>query len=599
MGGVSDLTRKLAPEVTRAEVTPLDPISGAPAARRNLLPRLAPQTIAVAIFIALSAAAAVTSQGFLDNDACTHYIYARFAFQEPYYFTDVWGRPLVTSIYAIPAWTLGRLGVRLTSMAVAVGTGLVTMGIARRQGYRWPVLALIFVLCQPIFFLHSFAELTEVPFAFLMAVGFLAYQGRRWLGVALVAGLMPTARPEGFAFLALAAAGLIVHRKDWWLPVLAATGAAIVWAMIRYNPTTGPAYAIAPQLLPQVLAALAGVALGFVIVRRAWWLPILLAPLAAWSIAGWFTNGGYWHDRWFMNILTWIPQNWPYQARSEYPDGWLVHFLVLLPAVVSPLVFPAVVLGTWRSLKQGGSDDHLRRCHWLIAAVPLMVLAGHSLLYWRGWMASNGELRYMLVVTPFWGLLAALGWQWAFERLGLSKPLIWAAAAALMPVLANLAYPIVPLRPEPEWSQAKQAEQWYRGASITADYPRLMSTHRAVNYLLDISPTDDQRAAEYTHEEILKPRPGTLLIWDPRHGTLNSDKDLTAELSVVLKAGWVPIAEFRRQDQRSPGTAQASNQARLIIDRLASRLDTDERGNWYAFLSPQDRWGRPTVRKYK
>ena len=36
--------------------------------------------------------------------------------------------------------------------------------------------------------------------------------------------------------------------------------------------------------------------------------------------------------------------------------------------------------------------------------VPLGILAVHSYLHWRGKMASNGELRYMLIVAPFWSI---------------------------------------------------------------------------------------------------------------------------------------------------------------------------------------------------
>ena len=50
-----------------------------------------------AIFASLSLLCAITSQGFLEADACTHYQYSRFAFAEPHYFVNVWGRPFVTA----------------------------------------------------------------------------------------------------------------------------------------------------------------------------------------------------------------------------------------------------------------------------------------------------------------------------------------------------------------------------------------------------------------------------------------------------------------------------------------------------------------------
>ena len=50
--------------------------------------------IAAVLFCVLSTVAGVTSKGFLEADACTHYQYARFVWQEPYRLIDVWGRPV-------------------------------------------------------------------------------------------------------------------------------------------------------------------------------------------------------------------------------------------------------------------------------------------------------------------------------------------------------------------------------------------------------------------------------------------------------------------------------------------------------------------------
>src|SRR5688572_29271862 len=122
---------------------------------------------AVSVFALLSAACAVFSDGFLTADALTHFLYAKYAFDRPTYFVDVWGRPFVTGLYAVPAAVGGRLGVRLTSLAVAVACAAVAMRIARGQGLRRPGLALLFTLAQPLVFLNSFAEMTELPFALL------------------------------------------------------------------------------------------------------------------------------------------------------------------------------------------------------------------------------------------------------------------------------------------------------------------------------------------------------------------------------------------------------------------------------------------------
>src|SRR5437764_857034 len=184
--------------------------------------QIVPVLVAITIFAGLSLWAAAASDGFLEADSCTHYIYARYAFAEPHLFVNIWGRPVCTGVYSIGAHFVGRMGVRVTSLCIAVGIALIVMQIARGQGWRSPasVLALIFTLAQPLVFLHSFSELTELPFALLLGLAFVAYQGRRWSCVALVASILPLSRPEGFGFLAIVAVALLLHRRFLWLLVL-------------------------------------------------------------------------------------------------------------------------------------------------------------------------------------------------------------------------------------------------------------------------------------------------------------------------------------------------------------------------------------------
>ena len=159
------------------------------------------------------------------------------------------------------------MGVRVTSLLLALTCGFVAYAIARRQKYRWPVLALIFTLAQPLVFLHSFSELTELPFACRFpGLIFLAYQRRRFFWMMVLIALSPLARPEGFGFLVLAAIALIAHRRWWWIPLLA-------------------------------------------------------VPLLVWDYAGWARYG--WPDYatslpHAMRWLLWLKQEWPYAPDSLY-----------------------------------------------------------------------------------------------------------------------------------------------------------------------------------------------------------------------------------------------------------------------------------------
>src|SRR4051812_49785097 len=79
-----------------------------------------PILIATLIFTTLSLYVALASQGFLEADGCTHYLYSRYALIQPHYLINVWGRPVCTAVYALPAYFTGRIGVRITSLLIAL-----------------------------------------------------------------------------------------------------------------------------------------------------------------------------------------------------------------------------------------------------------------------------------------------------------------------------------------------------------------------------------------------------------------------------------------------------------------------------------------------
>ncbi len=57
--------------------------------------------------------------------------------------------------------------------------------------------------CSAALLSAFFSELTELPFAFLLAAAFLAYVRRWFFLMAILIGLSPLGRPEGFGFLIL------------------------------------------------------------------------------------------------------------------------------------------------------------------------------------------------------------------------------------------------------------------------------------------------------------------------------------------------------------------------------------------------------------
>jgi hypothetical protein len=469
--------------------------------------------LAAVVFTAASVTCAVLSDGFLTADALTHYLYAKYAFAEPYLLVDVWGRPLVTALYAVPATLGGRLGVRITSLLLALICSVAAYQIARGQGLRRPVLALLFTLAQPLVFLNSFAEMTELPFATLAALAFWAYQSRQWGTAAALAALLPLARPEGFELVALAAVGLTINRK--FLPTL---------------------------LLP--------------------------LPLLAWNHAGWelFGREGAW--------WRWLPDHWPYARESAYPSGNLLQFVYFLPAVVGPLVLPATLVGMWLSISgRPESDRHLRTCRVATAAIPLSILAVHSLLYALGKMASYGEPRYLLVAAPLWAVLSARGWEWIINALRWRQPVRWALVASVLPASVLLYHRVLPLRRPAHWETAERVASYIRERLAPAGYTKIMVAHPAVFYYLGVSPTDRGRIIEWRRDTVAYPAQGAALVWDPIYSPRNATAERSLTLAEIRSAGWVQWDDLTVSESTVRPTPDPSDQLQSV-------------GQWFVFISP-------------
>ncbi|CAN5615045.1 hypothetical protein BH10PLA1_BH10PLA1_08390 [soil metagenome] len=461
--------------------------------------------LALLTFGAISAWAAVASDGFVEADGCTHYLYARFAIDHPYLMVNIWARPLITCLNALPAYYGGRLGVRFTSLAVGLICAIATYRIAVNQKYRLPIIAAIFLFAQPLFFIHSFSELTELPFAMVVILAFWAYQKRMWMVMTVLISITPLGRPEGFGFLLAAAFTLLCHRKWWWVPVLA-------------------------------------------------------VPLVLWSWVGWVAYGLPGDMKWYQ----WLIRNWPYEATSVYGRGPIYHYIGYLPSIVGPLLLPAAAFGVWWCLKYGKmfgaftipglgaapsveeTPDalHRRRCDFVIAALPVGILLVHSVFWFFG-KFSGGELRYMLVVGPFWALTAARGWEYFCRRASAKITILTAIALTALPASVNLAYSFVPVsyvRPE---LIAQKITVWYQNdAQAQQLFPRVLSPEPAFYYMMDLCPSGDPKVVTWLRSAVENPPPGTLMVMEPILATFNSDKRMVLEPDSIARGGWVKFKDF-------------------------------------------------------
>jgi hypothetical protein len=209
----------------------------------------------------------------------------------------------------------------------------------------------------------------------------------------------------------------------------------------------------------------------------------------------------------------------------------------------------------WRNLV-----THVGRCELFAVGLPWGILVGHSLLWWMGKMASSGELRYLLVVAPLWGVIGAIGFERSLQAVGalsdrhsrwaVARPVLLAGLLAILPALANAKFQVVPFKQHADYQLGYDVAHWYQAdADLQARYPRVAASHPSVYLALDISPTDHDRSA-VGGKELLAARPaGVLYVWDALFSTHNADAAMCVSEAELVHAGWQKARTFTRGER--------------------------------------------------
>jgi hypothetical protein len=289
--------------------------------------------------------------GFPEQDSGYHFVMARAAWHEPFYFVDVWGRPLYTLAFSGPT-LLGFKAARFFALAISLLMAWQTWKLALdlRLDRAWLVVPLL--LAQPTFFELFTDLLTEPLFALIFVVALrLHLRDRVKMGM-LVASLLPLARPEG-VFLCLL----------WGCWVLRAH-----WQSDRRSFSSLFASATSLSLLGS------GVFL--------WWTAALV-------ITG---------DPFF------IAHNWPtHWQHGTYGHGSLLTYSERAWEFAGPLLAVFLLIGLLRLL-------WLKKYASITTAWLLFFLL-HSVFRAYGLFGEAGYPRYMVSLAPATAVITLVGWN--------------------------------------------------------------------------------------------------------------------------------------------------------------------------------------------
>ncbi|MDQ2767541.1 MAG: hypothetical protein M3Y30_10335, partial [Gemmatimonadota bacterium] len=169
------------------------------------------------------------------QDGGTHFLFARDAWWNHVLLVDVWGRPLFTTMYALPALA-GYLPAKLLTVAVCVATAWQCWRWAEDEGLARAELAIPFFALQPSLVLLASDTMTEPLFALVLVVALRLRRAGRVRTSMVIASLLPLARPEGFFVCVLWGVWSLADARlgdAWWrrglkLPLMT-PGLAIWW----------------------------------------------------------------------------------------------------------------------------------------------------------------------------------------------------------------------------------------------------------------------------------------------------------------------------------------------------------------------------------
>jgi hypothetical protein len=242
--------------------------------------------------------------------------------------------------------------------------------------------------------------------------------------------------------------------------------------------------------------------LFFVYLHRREWkiLPLVLLGPLVWIGLSTLISG---------DVLTFFREWSHFSSLGKFiPGVSLTHYVANLYKIFgfAQVVFFAAGVG-FIARANRNADFGIIYCTIFIDIV-FHTLAGAEVLHWTG---SIGELRYIAVVGPFFGIVSVYGLSEFFER---AKPL-WRQFALSVIVFSVIVFQCTVATHPRRWPNYEQVVINMVKAS-QVEYPdiTLLSNNCAAAYVMDVAPSGGPHYAKLD-KAMLQKYPECLILWDP------------------------------------------------------------------------------------
>jgi hypothetical protein len=321
--------------------------------------------------------------GSPEQDGDYHFLMARTAWVDHFYFVDVWGRPLFTTLFA-PVAALGFIPARFFALAISLAAAWQTYRLASDLRLPRAWLVAPFLLGQQTFFELYSNLFTETLFALVLVIALRCHISGRIKSGMLVASLLPLARPEGvFVCLFWGAWIIILPERERSLRAGKSEDVVHLPDLIDVNAPSVPGDP--------------GVKSYRRVVNRLGSIVILASGVMIWWLAALLLTG----DPLF------ILHNWPATWHTGmYGHGTFLSYAQRSQAFAGVILIVPFIVGLVRGFRS--------RSWILITSVFLVLFLLHSIFVRYGLFGEAGFPRYMVSVAPAIALLTLEGWNTIF-----------------------------------------------------------------------------------------------------------------------------------------------------------------------------------------
>ncbi len=410
-------------------------------------------------------------------DDLHHYRISRYAFQNPLFFFDLWGKPVFTFLSA-PFSQFGYNGTRFYNLLAALLTAFFTWKLVSHKGMKNAWMIVPFIIFAPVYASMIPSAMTEITGSMFLALALMLYFRKQFLLAAIVISFLPFARIEGLFILPLFGLMFLI-RKQWKA------------------------------------------------------IPLLLTGVLVYTVIGGIFTGDF---LWLVHNFPYTSK-----SAGIYGSGSLLYYIdrsKLIWGIPLTLLFIVGLLKLIFDLaktKFSKANQHLEDFVLIFLSV-LIILSFHSVT----WFLGSGALaldRFMALVVPSFVVLSLNGYNLIEKNITFNKK--WAATSLKILILiivvrtTFLMYQLpVPISAAKDTiSQACQhiIDNKLEGRMIYYYDPNVF-------FILDIDPTDDSKIREAIPDNLHPGNemiPGSILFWDshfsPGQGNLPLERILENE----------------------------------------------------------------------